>query len=127
MGAGNSRISRLDRLGMAISSACLIHCLALPLLSAALPFLSATLPGDEWIHLLLLSMAIPVTGFALLRGWQRHRAAGPALAGTIGLAIIAFALCAGNETIETILTVTGGLFVVGAHLGNWRANHSAGS
>jgi hypothetical protein len=127
MSAGNGGISRLDRLGMAISSACLIHCLALPLLSAALPFLSVTLPGEEWVHRLLLGMAIPVTGLALLRGWQRHRAAGPALAGIIGLAIIAFALFVEDEAIEAILTVTGGLIVVGAHLGNWRANHSAGS
>ncbi|MBN9505823.1 MAG: MerC domain-containing protein [Altererythrobacter sp.] len=122
-GAGNERLSGLDRLGMVISSACLVHCLALPLLTALLPFLSTTLPGDEWTHKALLGMALPVTGLALLRGWQRHRSAAPAIAGAIGLGIVATALFVETELVESALTVTGGLIVVWAHLRNWRVRH----
>lgn len=116
-------ITRLDRLGMLISSACLVHCLALPLLTALLPFLSLSLPGDEWTHRVLLAMALPVTGLALFRGWRRHRAAVPTICGAAGLMMIAAGLFPGSEIAEAALTVTGGLIVVGAHLMNWRARH----
>jgi hypothetical protein len=121
--AGNGPLSALDRLGMVISSACLVHCMALPLLTALLPFLSTTLPGDEWTHKALLGMALPVTGLALLRGWQRHRSAVPAVAGAIGLGIIGGALFVETDLVESALTVTGGLIVVWAHLRNWRIRH----
>lgn len=119
----NGRLSGLDRLGMAISSACLIHCLAFPLLTATLPFLSVALPGDEWTHKVLLGLAVPVTGFALYRGWLRHRSIAPSVVGAIGLGVIGAALFAPNEAIESALSVAGGLTVVWAHLGNWRARH----
>jgi hypothetical protein len=120
---GNGRLTGLDRLGMVISSACLVHCLALPLLTALLPFLSTTLPGDEWTHKALLGMALPITGLALLRGWQRHRTAAPAIIGAIGLSLVATALFVETVALESVLTVTGGLIVVWAHLRNWRVGH----
>ncbi|HWK41369.1 MAG TPA: MerC domain-containing protein [Croceibacterium sp.] len=119
---GSTRLSGLDRMGMMISGICLIHCLALPLIAALLPFFAVTLPGDEWTHRVLLGMALPVTGFALLRGWRRHRAAGPAITGAVGLGLIATALFVPEETMEVALTVVGGLIVIRAHIGNWRAH-----
>ncbi|WP_172593153.1 MerC domain-containing protein [Altererythrobacter sp. B11] len=123
--ASSASLSRLDRLGMAVSSLCLVHCLALPVLTALLPFFAAELPGDEWIHPLLLGLALPVTGLALLRGWLRHRLARPAALGAAGLAIIASALLAPHGVAESALTVVGGLLVVWAHVLNWRG-HRAG-
>jgi hypothetical protein len=119
----NGRLSGLDRLGMVISSACVIHCLALPLAAAMLPLLSVTLPGDEWIHKVLLGLALPVTGLALYRGWRRHHSLFPLVTGATGLSIVGLALLAQSEALEAFLSATGGSIVVWAHLRNWRTHH----
>lgn len=116
-------LSSLDRWGIMISSACLVHCLALPLLGAMLPLFAASLPADEWVHPLLLGAALPVTGLALLRGYRRHRRARPALIGCLGLALIAGALFSGAAA-EAALTAAGGLLVAGAHVLNWRGHRA---
>lgn len=118
----NPALSSLDRWGIMISSACLVHCLALPLLGAMLPLFAASLPADEWVHPLLLGTALPVTGLALLRGYRRHRLARPALLGCLGLGLITAALFSGAHDVEAVLTVAGGLLVATAHLLNWRSH-----
>lgn len=120
----SAALSSLDRWGIMISSACLVHCLALPLLGAMLPLFAASLPADEWVHPLLLGSALPVTGLALLRGYRRHRLARPALLGCLGLALITGALFSGAGGVETALTVAGGLLVAGAHVLNWRGHRT---
>lgn len=115
-----TRLSRLDRWGIIISSACLVHCLALPLVLALLPAFASSLPPDSWVHPVLIGMALPVTGAALWRGYRLHRRAGPALTGVTGLALIAAALLARGGPAEPALTVMGGLIVSAAHIFNWR-------
>ena len=121
-------LSRLDRLGMLVSSLCLVHCLALPLMIAALPALGNTLPSDAMIHSALILVALPVTGYALLRGYRTHRRTPPLLIGAVGMLLVAAALFVGPRIyLEQALTILGGLLVTGAHLINWRsAGHHAG-
>ncbi len=61
----------LDAGAVALSSLCLLHCLALPLLAAALP-LFGTWAEAEWVHLLFVAIALPLTGYALWRAERRH-------------------------------------------------------
>jgi hypothetical protein len=121
-------LSRVDRLGMVVSSLCLIHCLALPLIIAVLPALAGTLPSDAMVHSTLILIALPVTGYALLRGYRTHRRARPLLIGAAGMLLVAAALFVGPFLYaEQALTILGGLLVTGAHLINWRsAGHHAG-
>src|SRR3546814_4374057 len=51
-----ARLSRLDRWGIVISSACLAHCLALPFVIALLPAIASSLPPDSWIHPVLIGL-----------------------------------------------------------------------
>ena len=97
----------------------------MPFLAAMLPFIAASLPGDRWVHPVLLGLALPVTGFALVRGFMLHRLRRPAAIGAAGLALIASALFVTGTVAEAALTVGGGLLVVSAHLLNWRG-HRAG-
>lgn len=120
------RLSRLDRWGIVISSVCLVHCLALPLLIALLPAISSVVPGDGWVHPLLIGLALPVTGMALRRGYRMHRRAVPTLVGCLGLGLIATALFCEGQLSETILTVGGGALVSLAHVLNWRGHHGTG-
>lgn len=119
-----ARLSRLDRWGIVISSACLAHCLALPFVIALLPAIASSLPPDSWIHPVLIGLALPVTGAALWRGYHLHRRTRPALIGLAGLGLIASALLARGGLAEPALTVLGGLLVSAAHILNWRGHHA---
>lgn len=119
------RMARRDDLieGIAVGAtiACLIHCLALPLLIAAVPVVSAVLPIPQNFHVVALALAIPATAGALFAGYRRHRLAAPLIAGTIGLGLLALGAIRWGETpLETPVTVLGSLAIAAAHLANWR-------
>lgn len=109
-----------DRIGMMLGGACLIHCLALPVLIALLPSFGGLLPDHHLVHVLLLAIALPVSGMALWNGWRRGRDRWVPIIGTTGLALLAAAIVA-SETHEIPITVAGSLLLVIAHARNWRA------
>ncbi|HGM6771401.1 TPA: MerC domain-containing protein [Stenotrophomonas maltophilia] len=114
----------LDAGALALSSLCLLHCLALPLLAAALPLFGAWAQA-EWVHLLFVAIALPLTGYALWRADRRHRL--PVMAWTaagLGLGLLlAGALELPSHAWETPLTVTGSLLLAAAHIWNARRRH----
>lgn len=67
----SSQAALLDASAVALSSLCLLHCLALPLLAAALPLFGAWAEA-EWVHAVFVAIALPVTGFALWRAHRQH-------------------------------------------------------
>ncbi|WP_240320868.1 MerC domain-containing protein [Sphingomonas crusticola] len=116
-----SRADLIEGIAVGATIACLIHCLVLPLLIAVLPVLSSVLPIPEHFHLIALALAIPATAGALFAGYRRHRLAGPLIAGTIGLALLALAAIHWGETpLEMPVTVLGSIAIAIAHLTNWR-------
>lgn len=58
----------LDAGAIALSSLCLLHCTALPLLAAALPLMGCGPKRSGYI--VFVAIAAPTTGFAL---WRAHR------------------------------------------------------
>ncbi|MCP8890663.1 MerC domain-containing protein [Sphingomonas faeni] len=118
---GRSTGDMLDGLAVCASAACMIHCLALPLLFAALPALATWFDPGESFHRIILAFAIPTSAVALIGGWRTHRATPPLILGAVGLALMALGiLFAGRTAIETTVSVTGSLFLAAAHLANWR-------
>ncbi|MBH1836172.1 MerC domain-containing protein [Stenotrophomonas maltophilia] len=114
----------LDAGALALSSLCLLHCLALPLLAAALPLFGAWAQA-EWVHLLFVAIALPLTGYALLRADRRHRLPVMAwIAAGLGLGLLlAGALELPSHAWETPLTVTGSLLLAATHIWNARRRH----
>ena len=53
-----------DPAAITLSGLCLVHCLALPMLSVVLPVLGAWAEA-EWVHLLVIALALPLALFAL--------------------------------------------------------------
>ncbi len=110
----------MHRLGMGLSTLCLIHCIALPWALASLPVvIHAALPEalrhNEWLHAALILPVVLVSGPVLLRGKP-----GP---GRVALVAFAFALLFGGlfvegETLEQVMTVTGATLLL---LGHWGA------
>lgn len=117
-----SASSLLDVGAIALSSLCLLHCLALPLLAAALPLMGVWAEA-EWVHVVFVAIAAPTTGFAL---WRAHRQEPlPALAmlsAAAGLSLLlAGAVGWPSHEAETSMTVAGSLLIASTHLWNaWR-------
>lgn len=121
------RSTFLDGAAIGASLLCLIHCIGLPILFALLPALASIgLPSSEWLHLLLLLTAIPVSALALVGGWRAHGWVVPMLLGALGLSGLAAGLAFDSVPgAETALTVAGSLALAMAHLGNWRRLRTA--
>lgn len=122
------RQTLFDRLAIAASTLCLIHCLALPVLFVAVPTLAVFLSLPIGFHSLAFAVAVPTSAAALAMGYRGHRQYRPALialAGLIAIGIGAFLPLA--EAAETAITVTGSLILAVGHALNARAvRHSPG-
>lgn len=116
----------LDRSAIGLSGLCLVHCLAFPVIVALLPAMAPILPQQPWVHSAILATALPLAGFALWRGWRRHRDLRPGFLGVVGLYLMGAGLALGEgRLMETVLTVIGGLLLASAHALNWRLDHDA--
>lgn len=114
-----------DGLAAALSSLCLVHCLLLPAALVLLPagaLLSGLDHGPAWLHWLLISLAAPVSVWALWRGRARHHRGQPWLLALAGFLLMAAGAGLHERGVaEQLLTVAGGLVVALAHWLNWRA------
>lgn len=113
----------LDRVAIALSALCLLHCLALPLALIALP-LVAQFAESHW-HTPMLLIAVPVSTSAIVIGYRRH--GNLALLGTGALALTLLILAATvahaylGETVDRTLTVAASLLLAWVHWQNGRA------
>lgn len=120
-----------DLTGLLLSLACLIHCLALPLLILLAPALSRWIALPEGVHAAILLLAVPAALVAMHDGWRRHMRIAPGLAAAMGLGLLAAGLVAHEGWLATadpaaadrLLTSLGALSLAGAHLANWWLRH----
>ncbi|MGH8083255.1 MAG: MerC domain-containing protein [Lysobacter sp.] len=121
-----SRVPSFDLSAIGLSGLCLIHCLALPLLSAVLPALSAWTEA-EWLHLAFAGAAVPISITALYkahRGRPLHE--GVVFLATSGLAALVIgAVSPLEQQSGTALTVLGSTLLTVAHVWNWQRGHGA--
>ncbi len=123
-----------DLTGLVLSFACLIHCLALPLLLLLAPALSRWVALPEGVHAVILLLALPAAAIAMRDGWRRHRRIMPAILAAAGLGLLALGLSAHEgwiaaadpEAADRLLTSAGALTLAAAHLVNWRWRHRGG-
>jgi predicted hotdog family 3-hydroxylacyl-ACP dehydratase len=114
-----------------VRCACLIHCLALPLLLLLAPALSRWIALPEGVHAAILLLALPAAAIAMKDGWRRHRRRAPTIFAVAGLGLLALGLSAHEgwiavadpEAADRLLTSTGALALAAAHLVNWRWRH----
>ena len=62
-----------DRMGMTLSMACAIHCLAMPMLIPLLPLVANSYLGGETTETVILTITLLIAGPTLLRGYLKHR------------------------------------------------------
>lgn len=119
----NNKISpnNIDIVALWISTICLIHCLALPILALALPFLNSFTTSDL-VHQGLIALAAPISIIALYRtgGWRDLNQSIMAIVGIFLLGIGAFVPY--FHPIETGLSVVGASILAFVHYRNSRVH-----
>ena len=114
-----SPVARLDLYAVGLSTLCVIHCVALPLLVALMP-VAAQAAENELVHRVLVIAAIPVSLRVI---WKTRPVSanrlfvGGALTG-LGLLLLA-AFIEAVSPYEEPITVAGAVLLGSAHLWHW--------
>ena len=112
----------LDRLAVALSGVCLVHCLALSAAAISAPALVGLSFDAGWTHLAMLVLVIPVSILALPRGYREHGRPQVLWLGGLGLTLLVLGATIGHHlygpAADTALTVSGALILAAAHLLN---------
>lgn len=117
-----------DRLGIAGSVLCVIHCALTPL---AIGYLSATglsFMGEEFIHKFLAIFLMLIAVAAFIPGFRNHRRVSVVAVGAIGASFLVIP----NFALESLishdlvlgLNIAGSFLLIGAHTANWRITDS---
>jgi hypothetical protein len=116
----------LDVSAITLSTLCLLHCLALPLLSAFLP-LAGALAEAEWLHRTFVLIAAPITLLAIRHGSGKSAAPGFKVLALTGLGLLAAgAFFNARDDHEVFLTTLGGLLLATAHAWRWSRRGTGG-
>ena len=113
-----------DRVAIALSTICIVHCLAMPFVIALLPVTAFALGGDGHFHSLMLWFVVPtsVLGFGL--GARVHRRVDIVAMGALAIAALAAAALWGHGTwdpsVEVLANVVASLALAAAHWRNFR-------
>jgi len=100
----------------------MVHCAALPLIALLLPSVGGVLfDHSSVLHWLLLALAVPVSGYALLRGYRQHERLGVVAVGMVGLLVMTLGVShLLSSSLEIPLTLGGATVVAVSHLLNIR-------
>ena len=113
-----------DKLAIGLSLACVIHCLALPVLLVLLPGIAALQLNNESFHLWMVVAVLPSSIYALTFGCKQHKRYQLLFLGSVGIVLMILALFLGEAVIgelgEKILTTVGGGLVAAGHWFNYR-------
>lgn len=116
--------SSLDGLAIAMSAACMIHCLLLPVLIVLFPILGSTVLADDSFHGLLLVLIIPSSVLALYLGCRQHGDGSVLWLGLAGISLLTVAAVIGIDGLglvgEKLLTGVGGVLLATGHVFNFR-------
>jgi hypothetical protein len=114
----------LDRVAIALSTICIVHCLAMPLVIAVLPVAALAIGGDGHFHSLMLWFVVPtsVLGFGL--GLRVHRRLDIVVMGAVAILALAVAALWGHSawdpSVEVLANVAASVLLAAAHWRNFR-------
>ena len=123
-----SASSRWDRAGIAVSTACAIHCAVLPFVAALLPVLGLHHFAEEWVEWLLINAvaAVGIVGHTSAYVLD-HRHLGPAMIVVASLTLIVVARLTLDTLMEPAALTVGGLMGAAAHWANLRLCRCCGT
>lgn len=111
-------VTWVDRMGVWVSVACAVHCIALPLLLAAIPAVSVILWIGEGLERVLAFAAVFLAVGCLCWGFRIHRKKRLFLTFAAAATFIISGQLYAHGWVEVTLVVIGALGLVGSHLLN---------
>lgn len=84
-------MKRTDFVGLILAAACVVHCLAMPLVLVYLPLLGMSWLTDPKVHYVLLGAGLTLGGLSFLPGYRVHRRAWIPTLAAVGLGTMAYA------------------------------------
>ena len=112
---------RLDRIGIAVSVLCVIHCVLLPLVISTLPLWGIEVLENFWIELMTIAVSFVFGGWAVWKGYQKHhRKSFIPLIFITGLILLIAANLIHVEKAEMMLKFGGAITITVAHILNWQ-------
>lgn len=121
----NSDYGFWDRVGVALSLLCLLHCIATPLIILSLPILARYYLANPIFHLFLAIMIVPVGLWSFVKGFKHHRSYRPLALGVPGMALVALTPylvhVQGFRLPEQISVVIGSCMLITAHVINQKS------
>jgi hypothetical protein len=110
---------RLDRMGIALSALCAVHCV-LSIVLVSIIGVASEAVFDPAIHRFALLVATLIAAVAIGWGAARHRMAAPFVVALTGLGFMAGALVVPHGIEEAVLTIVGVALVSLGHVLNLR-------
>tara|TARA_B100000674_G_scaffold110022_1_gene81357 strand:- start:6056 stop:6460 length:405 start_codon:yes stop_codon:yes gene_type:complete len=110
-----------DKLAMSLSAVCVLHCLFMPSFLIISSWYAAFSINNEFVHYAILLAAVPVSTYALIKGYFNHDKLSYFVVGVIGLVSLTAAVLTASiigEIGEKLITVFGSVFVIYAHFKN---------
>ena len=119
-------IRSFDMLGIAASSICLVHCLAMPFVITFLPLLGWQFLEGKAAHQILAAFVFSFAIFGIVPGYLKHHEKSVLAGMVVGLSCVLVAtLFCGTllpENVELPLITVGNLILVATH---WHNHHLA--
>jgi len=113
-----------DKTAISLSVICLIHCLVFPSFLVILSGYFTLSYENEFVHYLLLLIAIPVSIYALITGAKNHSNFTYLVTGLVGIISLIFAVTMGvelwDESGEIVFTTIGASLVAFSHYKNYK-------
>ena len=113
-----------DKTAISLSLICVAHCLFMPSFLVLLSSYISFSYDNEFVHYLVLAMAIPLSLYALIAGVRNHKTYSYFLLGLLGLLCLIFAISLGvqiwGELGENSFTTIGAFLVAFSHSKNYR-------
>jgi hypothetical protein len=104
---------------MSVSTACVVHCFFAPAIIIFSYGVSSFSIDSEIIHYAIIMIALPLSGFALTRGYRHHKIVSFLVIGILGLSLMLLAVILGESLLseigEQLVTLIGSSLVAYSH------------
>ena len=115
-----------DKLGICASGLCLVHCIATPVILILFPTIKVAFIGHEQFHQIFGVIVVSSVMAAVYPQCHRHGHKDIIAFAMVGVTFILAGIFLGHDLgqpYEHLLTITGSLFLITAHLKNMRIRH----
>ena len=113
-----------DKFAMGLSLACVLHCFFVPSFLILTSGMLSVSFDNEFVHKLLVLVAVPISSFALIKGYKYHKTFSFISYGILGLVALILAVVLGESILgefgEKGLTLLGSILVAYSHFKNYK-------